>query len=111
MQHIIDDVFLNKDKAMLFIIASSILVIFLLKGASLFGQNYIMESGQRFEDVALFAENRTQIVDAAQAEKYGCADEQNRKGSDFECKITGRKILETYLNELAESGGHKVCRT
>jgi subfamily B ATP-binding cassette protein MsbA len=48
MEHIIDDVFLNKDMKMLKVISFGVFVIFLVKGICLFGQNYLMQClGQR----------------------------------------------------------------
>jgi len=48
MENIIDDIFLNKNMFMLKMIALSVLGIFLIKGISMFGQNYLMQClGQR----------------------------------------------------------------
>jgi subfamily B ATP-binding cassette protein MsbA len=48
IQHIINDIFIEKNKQMLFVISFGVLAIFVIKGASLFGQNYIMQCfGQR----------------------------------------------------------------
>lgn len=48
MQHIIDDIFLNKNIQMLTIISVAVLIIFCLKGFAIFGQNFIMQTiGQR----------------------------------------------------------------
>ncbi|MDR1045069.1 MAG: ABC transporter ATP-binding protein/permease [Candidatus Adiutrix sp.] len=43
IRDIIDEVFINKDMAMLNIIAGSLLVIYLLRGLFLYGQNYLLE--------------------------------------------------------------------
>ncbi|PIR37170.1 MAG: ABC transporter permease [Alphaproteobacteria bacterium CG11_big_fil_rev_8_21_14_0_20_39_49] len=48
MEPIMDDIFLKKDETMLKVISLTVLLIFLVKGVSMFGQNYLMQClGQR----------------------------------------------------------------
>lgn len=48
MEPIMDDIFLKKDETMLKVISLSVLLIFLVKGVAMFGQNYLMQClGQR----------------------------------------------------------------
>lgn len=48
IKHIINDIFIDKNKQMLLIISLGVFAIFVVKGAALFGQNYIMQCfGQR----------------------------------------------------------------
>lgn len=48
MERVIDDIFLNKDRDMLLLIAASVFVLFIIKGLALYGQNFLMQClGQR----------------------------------------------------------------
>ena len=48
MQPVIDDIFMDKNQSLLVIVSSALLLVFIIKGAATYGQNYIMQClGQR----------------------------------------------------------------
>jgi preprotein translocase subunit SecD len=62
------------------------------------------ETGRRYQDYFLYAEDRTEFLDPAEAEKRGCFGRDKAEiGGKIECRIAGRIILEEYLEQLAAS--------
>ena len=59
------------------------------------------DSGDRFSDAYVQAQDRTEFVPEQEARDRGCwaADKPERDGK-FECDITGRDVLEKYLAAL-----------
>jgi len=59
------------------------------------------ESGKTFRDVMLEASNRTEFLTPAEAKEFGCwrRDKPLTDGK-VECEISGRSVLEKYLDEL-----------
>ena len=60
------------------------------------------ESGREYSDYFLTARDRTEYLAEDRAREYGCIDANApRRGDRVQCTISGRVILQEYLDELA----------
>jgi preprotein translocase subunit SecD len=60
------------------------------------------DSGREYSDYFLTARDRTEYLPEEQARQYGCIDANApRRGDRVQCTISGRVILQEYLDELA----------
>lgn len=71
------------------------------------------ETGARHNDVFLTAKDRKVFLAREEAEKYGCyRKDKEAPGGKYECEITGRTVIQEYLEglgaELAPDDQHQV---
>lgn len=60
------------------------------------------ESGKQFQDYFVYAEDRTELISKDDAKERGCyRKDMSEVAGKVECKVTGRVVLEEYLESLA----------